>query len=213
MSESRKAQAKEPANDEIEVRVMTEDPLAAEDPAAETAPGTQEGGREEGERYRDLERALAEAQNEAKENYDRMLRASAEMENFKKRIAREMTDFKKYANESLIRALLPVVDNLELAIQSSSQDEHCNSQVVEGVTLTLAELTKVLEGFGVKAVSAEGQPFDPKYHQAFVQEENDKLPENTVIKEFQKGYLLHERLIRPAMVIVSKKSGAEKGAD
>ena len=160
-----------------------------------------------------LAEALDAARSEAKASHDRLLRATAELENFKKRTAREMADFKKFANERLIQALLPVIDNLEMAIQSASEDEQANGKVVEGVMLTLAELKKVLESFGVAVIEAEGEPFDPKFHQAFVQEENDKLPPNTVIKAFQKGYLLHERLIRPAMVIVSKKSSSAEEAE
>lgn len=179
-------------------------------PPPEPAPNSG-GGHED--RVRDLAEEAEQFRQEARANYDRMLRATAELENYKKRAARETADFKKFANENLIKALLPVVDNLELAIQSSSQNEKLNSQVVEGVTLTLAELSRVLEGFGVKVVEAKGKPFDPNFHQAFLQEEASDVPENTVLKEFQKGYLLHDRLIRPAMVIVSKQNSAPAGSN
>jgi molecular chaperone GrpE len=177
-------------------------------PAPETAPSTAEVP---SDRLSELEEALENARQEAQSNYDRLLRVTAEFENYKKRAVRESAEFRKFANENLIKAMLPVVDSLELAIESSSQDEKSNSQVVHGVTLTLTELAKVLEKFGVKAVEAKGKPFDPNFHQAFMQETADDLPENTVIKEFQKGYLLHDRLIRPAMVIVSKKTDADAG--
>jgi molecular chaperone GrpE len=114
-----------------------------------------------------------------------------------------MSEFKKYANEMMVRALLPVVDNLERAIESSGEDEAVNSCVVEGVEMTLKEIMKVLEQFEVKQVESLGKPFDPGFHEAMMREESDEYPENTVIREFQKGYLLHERLIRPAMVVVS----------
>jgi molecular chaperone GrpE len=216
MTKPKHDQPSDPAKDNSEIKIRVVDDASPSQPENDSAPSPSaaEGGTtEKGEGVVDVEKALAEARNEAKQNYDRLLRSTAELENFKKRSAREMADFKKFANESLIKALLPVIDSLELAIQSSPTAETSCRQVVEGVSLTLTELTKILEGFGVKAIAAEGQPFDPKFHQAFVQEENDNLPENTVIKEFQKGYLLNERLIRPAMVIVSKKSGAVKDGE
>ncbi len=213
MTESQKARPGRRAADGAEIKVrVTDDPSpAGQAPGAvppEPARGVEEG-KDEG--VRELEEALDQARKEAASNFDRFLRATAELENYRKRAAREMADYRKYANEALIRGLLPIVDNLELAIHSSSQDEKANSQVVKGVSLTLAELLRVLDGFGVKAVEAAGKPFDPNFHQAFLQEEADGLPENTVVKEFQKGYLLHERLIRPAMVIVSKKSAPRAG--
>jgi len=146
---------------------------------------------------------LDSARQEAKDNYDRFVRLSAEFENYKKRASREMGEFRKYANEMIIKALLPVVDNLERAIESSGDDENVNSCVVEGVEMTLKEILKVFEQFEVKAVESLGQPFDPGFHEAMMREESDEHPENTVIKEFQKGYLMHDRLIRPAMVTVS----------
>jgi molecular chaperone GrpE len=146
---------------------------------------------------------LESVRQEAKENYDRFVRLAAEFENYKKRASREMGEFRKYANEMIIRALLPVVDNLERAIESSGDDENANSCVVEGVGMTLKEILKVFEQFEVKKVESLGQPFDPCFHEAMMREESDAYPENTVIKELQKGYLMHERLIRPAMVVVS----------
>ncbi|MFO7557590.1 MAG: nucleotide exchange factor GrpE [Desulfobacterales bacterium] len=140
---------------------------------------------------------------EARDNYDRFVRLSAEFENYKKRASREMSEFRKYANEMIIRELLPVVDNLERAIESSGDDENSNSCVVEGVGMTLKEILKVFDQFEVKQIESLGQPFDPGFHEAVMREESDEYPENTVIKEFQKGYLMHDRLIRPAMVVVS----------
>lgn len=215
MTERKKVPAgpKTPADSEVKIRIVDGQPDAKRDGDEnslhpEPSPGSDDRLED---RVRALEEEIEQSRQEAQANYDRLLRSSAELENYKKRAAREMSDFKKFANENLIKALLPVIDNLELAIQSSSQDGKVNSQVVEGVTLTLAELTRVLEGFGVKAVEAKGTPFDPNFHQAFLQEEANDLPENTVLKEFQKGYLLHDRLIRPAMVTVSKKGGDPAG--
>lgn len=152
----------------------------------------------------ELKSKLEEKEKEAKDNYDRFLRNAAEFENYKKRMARQMDEFRKYANDSLILEILGVVDNLERAIESGRSDKNTNTGVVEGVQLTLNEILKILDKFGVKPVVALEQSFDPAFHQAVMQEPSDDFPAQTVIKELQKGYLLHGRLIRPAMVVVSK---------
>lgn len=142
---------------------------------------------------------------EAKETYDRLLRVSAEFENYKKRAAREMSDLRKYANENIAKAMLPVIDNLGRAIESSDNDGHGNRSLVEGVDMTLKEILKVLEQFGVKPFESVGEAFDPAFHQAVMQEETEEHPDNIVLTELQKGYMMHDRLLRPAMVIVSRK--------
>lgn len=159
-----------------------------------------------------LESQLEAARQEARDNYDRVLRVTAEFENYKKRAQREMQDFRKYANESLIKALLPVVDNLERAICSAREvDDQKTDQacVVDGVEMIRKELLRVLEGFNVIPIDALGQPFDPSYHQAVMQEKVTDPPDNTVLQEFQKGYLMHERLLRPSMVVVSKMDNGQ----
>jgi molecular chaperone GrpE len=155
---------------------------------------------------KELEEKLAEAQAQAEDHRDRMLRMAAELENVKKRTSREMEDVRKYATENLIRQLLDVVDNLERAIASASPESQNDKGVVDGVVLTLAEITKILEKHHVKPIEAMGEPFDPAFHQAMSQEERSDHPSNTVVQEFQKGYLMHDRLLRPAMVVVSKNS-------
>ncbi|MFO7716616.1 nucleotide exchange factor GrpE [Desulfosarcina sp.] len=147
---------------------------------------------------------LAAAQVEASENRDRMLRMAAELDNYKKRAARELEDLKKYATENLIRQMLTVVDNLERAIASAKSDNENGQSLVNGVALTLAEINKILDGHHVSPIQALGEPFDPAFHQAMCQEECTDQPPNTVVQEFQKGYLIHDRLLRPAMVVVSK---------
>jgi len=135
---------------------------------------------------------------------DRVLRLSAEFENYKKRKERESDEFKKFANETIFRQLLTVVDNLERAI-SSTKENLDDKSLIEGIKLTYKEIIKLFETFNVKVVEAENQLFDPNFHQAVTQEETNDFPENTVTTVLQKGYLLHDRLIRAAMVIVSKK--------
>jgi molecular chaperone GrpE len=129
---------------------------------------------------------------------------AAELENFKKRAGREMDDIRKFATENLIRQLLTVVDNLERAIASATSESESGQSLVDGVALTLAEITKILEKHYVSPIQALGEPFDPAFHQAMCQEESPHHPPNTVVQEFQKGYLIHDRLLRPAMVVVSK---------
>ena len=162
-----------------------------------------------GDPLKEMEARLESLEKEAKESYDRFLRVSAEFENYKKRAAREMNDFRKFANESFVKAMLPIVDNLDRAIESSSNDDHAQNSVVEGVNMTLKEILKVFEQFNVKPFESLGKAFDPALHQAVMQEETDDHPENTVLNELQKGYMMHDRLLRPAMVVVSKTTEPE----
>ena len=139
---------------------------------------------------------------------DRVLRLSAEFENYKKRKQRESDEFKKFANETVFRQLLTVVDNLERAIFSTKENSD-EEGLLEGIKLTYKEILKLFETYNVKPIEAENQPFDPNFHQAVTQIETDDFPDNTVTTALQKGYLLHDRLIRPAMVVVSKRVNKE----
>lgn len=162
---------------------------------------SEEGNNKEEKASQNLEELLAAEK-------DRALRLSAEFENYKKRKQREIDDFKKFANETVFKQFLSVVDNLERAIDSAEDNEDQKS-LLEGVKMTHKELLKVFETFNVKPVEAQNQAFDPNFHQAVTQEETDEVPENTVTKVLQTGYLLHDRLIRPAMVVVSKRAEKE----
>jgi molecular chaperone GrpE len=124
-----------------------------------------------------------------------------------------MNDFRKFANESFVKAMLPVIDNLDRAIESSNNEKHADSSMVEGVNMTLKEILKVLEHFSVKRFDSLGNTFDPGLHQAVMQEETEGQAENSVVKELQKGYMIHDRLLRPAMVVVSKKPENQKKKD
>ena len=158
----------------------------------------------ESEEIRDLNSKLEVKTAEAEENYDRLLRVSAEFENYKKRTAREMADFKKFANQSLLRELLPIIDNLELAIKAAAETpDGKDACLLDGVELTRKEILKVFENFHVEPIDALGKPFDPNFHEAVMREESDEHPENTVVNELQKGYLMHDRLLRPSMVVVA----------
>ncbi len=153
---------------------------------------------------KELEARCETAEQESRQHYERLLRVSADFENFKKRSFREADDFRKYANELLLLELLTIVDNMERAIQSTIGETKEVGCVIEGVEMTLKALLKIFEKFSVKVIEAVGKPFDPNFHQAMMQEASDSYPENTVISEFQKGYMLHDRLLRPSMVVVSK---------
>ena len=166
-----------------------------------------------GDPLKETQAELETAKQETKETYDRFLRVSAEFENYKKRSAREMDDFRKYANQSLIKEMLAVVDNLERALNSSNGSSSNDKCMADGVNLTLKEILKVFEKFNVKPIESIGQPFDPTFHQAMMQEETDEHPENTIITELQKGYMIHDRLLRPSMVVVAAAKAEGKEAE
>jgi len=161
------------------------------------------GGVEPTDPLMEVEVKLAAKEQEAAETRDRLLRVSADYENYKKRSAREMEDFRKYANQSLLKEMLTVVDNLELAINSAQEEKNTDKKLIEGLNLTRNEMLRVFEKFNVKPIKARGEIFDPAFHEAVMREETDDYPENTVLSEFQKGYLIHDRLLRPAMVVVA----------
>ena len=192
------------AKKKIKVHTETES-AGAEDKALKENDSEKKDKEKVTDPLKEMEAKLESVEQESKENHDRFLRVSAEFENYKKRAAREMGDFRKFANESFVKAMLPVVDNLDRAIESSCNDKNSNTSVVEGVNMTLVEILKVFEQFGVKPFESLGKTFDPGFHQAVMQEEKEDYPDNTVLNEMQKGYMIHDRLLRPAMVVVSKK--------
>ena len=167
----------------------------------------------EGEETRitELETKLEAKEKEAAEAYDRFLRASAEFDNFKKRSSREMEEFRKFANQSLIKEMLSVVDNLELAMNSTNGHKAIDKDLLQGLEMTHKEILKVFEKFNVKPIDAKDQPFDPAFHEAVMQEETNDSPKNTVINELQRGYMIHDRLLRPSMVVVAKPKENDEG--
>jgi molecular chaperone GrpE len=160
---------------------------------------------------KELEAKLEAKEKEAVETYDRLLRASAEFDNYKKRSSREMEEFRKFANQSLIKEMLSVVDNLELAMNSSNGNKAIDKDLLQGLEMTHKEILKVFEKFNVKPIDAKGQPFDPTFHEAVMQEETNDSPKNTVINELQRGYMIHDRLLRPSMVVVAKPKESNDG--
>jgi molecular chaperone GrpE len=158
-----------------------------------------------------LREQLKAKEEEAKNNYDRFLRQIADLDNFKKRASREREDAIRFANEALVKELLPVVDNLERAV-SHAKDGGDGESLVEGVEMILKGLFDALGKHGVVQLSAAGQPFNPQLHEAMAQVERPGHEPNTVLEEHQKGYLLKDRLLRPSLVTVVKtlKSNEKK---
>jgi molecular chaperone GrpE len=152
-----------------------------------------------------LRQELAAKELEAKTNYDRFLRQVAELDNVKKRSAREREEISRFANEALIKDLLPVVDNLERAVAHASGGGN-GKPLVEGVEMILKGLLDVLAKHGVTQISAAGQSFDPSKHEAMAQVESESHEPNSVVEELHKGYTLRDRLLRPALVSVAKSS-------
>ena len=158
-----------------------------------------------------LTQQLAVAQAEALENRDHYLRARADLDNFRKRAQREKEDLLKFSNETILRELLPVIDNLERALQHAATDGEAG--LLQGVELTLGQFGKVLEKFNVVAIEAVGELFDPARHEAMGQIESAEQPPNTVVQLLQKGYLLNDRLLRPAMVLIAKAPASSAASE
>jgi len=152
---------------------------------------------------------VQELQKESEKNNDLYLRSQAEMENMKKRNKKDKEDWLKFANESLIKEILPVLDNLEKAL-SHSNNENSIDALKEGIRLTLKGLKDSLSRSGLEEVKALGEPFDPCFHEAVSEISDPKAKPGTVVTELQKGYVLNRRLIRPAMVVVNKKQANRK---
>lgn len=144
----------------------------------------------------------APKQDDRQELQDKYLRLAAEFENYKRRALRDQRDHVRFANEGILRELVSIVDNLERAIQAS-KEQHESERLVQGVELTLKQFLETLMKFGVRPIESVGKPFDPALHQAVARVESADAPENTVLEEYQKGYLLHDRVLRAAMVAVA----------
>ena len=150
-----------------------------------------------------LKAKLTEKEKEAAENYDRYVRSVAELENYKKRSAREKTDLVKYGNENLLRDILPMIDNLERALKHAEASKDFDA-FKTGLEMLRTQLIVTLGKHGLEAIDCSNQPFDPNFHEAMLQVESGTHTENQVVDELEKGYLLHGRLLRPAKVSVCK---------
>lgn len=184
----------------------------AEDQVEEQHEHAHEVMSEEQERINELELALAAAQSTVSDQKDSVIRAKAEVDNIRRRSAQDVEKARKFALEKFAGELLPVVDNLERAIASVDKEDESQKAMLEGVELTLQSFLSTLEKFDVKAIDPQDQPFNPELHQAMSLQEVPGVAANTVIAVMQKGYELNGRLIRPAMVMVSKAPAVDTKA-
>src|SRR5574341_1427841 len=188
--------------DDIREEDMEVVPPEAEEREEAPAPSSAE--------VRQLRQSLEQKTREAAEANDKYLRAAADFDNYRKRMQRELTDFRKYANEQMALELLTVADHLGLALKHAAESGETVQGLREGVELVYKQLCDVLEKFGVTRFSAEGEPFDPAKHEAMMQVASTEAPENTVVQVLQDGYLYHDKVLRHAKVGVSKKPAASE---
>ena len=156
--------------------------------------------------YIELQQKLTEAEEKATQNWDRALRIQAEMDNMQRRVERDISNAHKYALEKFAVELLPVIDNLERALGHHDNESSDTATVIEGVGLTLKMLVSTMQKFGVEQINPELQAFNPELHQAVATQEDSSVKSGTVLTVMQKGYTLNGRLVRPALVVVSKNS-------
>jgi molecular chaperone GrpE len=161
------------------------------------------------------EERIAQLERERDELKDRLLRTAADFENHRKRSRREIDEAQRAAKESVVREFLPVIDNLERALASVTGQPGSTdvTGLAKGVELVLKLFADTLGRFGVKGFVSKGTPFDPQLHEAIQQVETSEYPPGTVVQEFQKGYLLNDRLVRPAMVVVAKAPSPAAGSE
>lgn len=168
----------------------------------------------ENEAATDIEAKLAKAEAKADDNWDQLVRVRAEMENIRRRSERDLANAHKFALEKFAQELLPVIDSMEMGV-AAAQDENADvSKLREGTEMTLKMFEIAIEKFGIKGVHPHGEAFNPEHHQAMTMIDSPEHEPNTIIDVMQKGYLLNERLVRPAMVVVSSaNSGADSDPD
>lgn len=151
-----------------------------------------------------LQRDLEAMEGKAKEHWDQLLRTQAELENLRRRAERDLENAHKFALERFAKELLPVKDSLELGLEAAGGADA--EKIREGMEMTLRLLTQVLEKHGIREVNPVGERFNPELHEAVSTQPSEDQPPNTVVAVMQKGYTLNDRLLRPAMVVVSKAS-------
>jgi len=184
-------------NDELETEVTE---ASTETPAGETAAEATDAG--------ELTRLLEDARSKADDHWDQLMRTRAELENLRKRNQRDLENAHKFALERFAQELLQVWDSLELGHQAAQDQQADVQKLREGTELTLKLLTDVMNKHGIERIDPLGEPFNPEFHQAMTLQERDDVAPNTVVAVIQKGYLLNGRLLRPAMVMVSKAAAA-----
>jgi molecular chaperone GrpE len=178
---------------DVEEEAVQTETLAEEQPAEESAADARE---------RELLAQIEQLTSEKEENYNKFVRAQADLQNFRARTNKEKEQLLAYSSQRVIEALLPAMDNFERALAASKDSQEAGS-LIQGVEMVFRQLQQVLEQEGVTTLPGVGEPFDPNMHQAVMQEENSDYESGIIIEEFQKGYKLKDRVIRPSMVKVS----------
>jgi len=181
--------------------------MEATDASADPAVGKEAVEAESAADEPTLDEVLAQLHEDVADARDAALRAQADAQNVTRRAEQDVEKARKYALERFCSELLPVVDNLERALEATVGDDEIVKPIAEGVELTLKSFQDALKKFNIEAVDPQGEPFDPQLHQAMSMVENGEVEPNTVIAVMQKGYTLNGRLVRPAMVLVSKAAG------
>lgn len=195
--------SKEPKNEEIEQEIDVDEAVDAEvdNNASSEADAAQE--------HEDPVALLEDARNKADEHWNLYLRTNAEMDNLRKRAERDVQNAHKFGVEKLVAELLPVIDSMEMGMAAVDNSDEATTKLLEGMELTLKMFADALQKIGVTQLNPMGEVFNPDFHQAMSMVENPDAEPNTVIAVMQKGYLLNDRLVRPAMVMVAKAPAAE----
>lgn len=206
----------ETEEDEDSPEAMAEALAKADEEAAQGAPEweipEEELGNMDLSQFEQEEKAQGPSAEELKELNDKYVRLYAEFENYKKKAAKDKEELATFVKEEVIYELLPSLDHLDIALKHANEDESLGG-LKQGVEMTLRELYRTLEKFGLRFIEAEGKPFNPEYHHAMSQVETEEFEDKTVIEEFRKGYMFGDKVLRAAMVSVSRKPGEEAEKD
>ena len=197
----------EPTAEEEPENNASQATTAAAATGEEEAQPTDQAAPPESKSPEEWEREVEQARAQAAENYEKFLRLHAEFENFKKRMHKDQAEAMKYAQLPLLRDFTTVMDNLERAVEPARKNSGTDLEgLVAGIELVIKQATDTFERFGMKRITAKGEAFDPTRHEAMAVVETTDAPENQVIEEVQAGYMLHDRVVRPAMVTVAKRN-------
>ncbi|WP_152554747.1 MULTISPECIES: nucleotide exchange factor GrpE [Metabacillus] len=177
--------------------------ISQEEEAAEAQAGQEEAQEQDSGELSDAKAKIEELEAKLSDTENRMYRLQADLDNFRRRARLDMESAQKYRSQNLITDILPALDNFERALKIDTDDEKTQS-LLQGMDMVYRQLIQALQNEGAEAIQAEGQPFDPHLHQAVMQVEDENFEAGTVIEEFQKGYKLKDRIIRPAMVKVNQ---------
>ena len=175
----------------------------------EAEPGAEEATAESSPLSESQIAELKEKAEKAQGYYEQLLRTAADLENYKKRAARERQDAVRFANESLLEKILPVLDNFEMALAAAGAANTSVESLQAGISMIHQQLKSALAAAGLEEINAAGQPFDPNFHEAISQQESADAPEGQVVQQTRKGYKLRDRLLRPASVVVAKKPAGQ----